>query len=68
MPTLADVAVLPLSESPSDADASFDSLVADGADVARRLAEMPHEPAVTRPVRIPAQAVALVAGLDSYGD
>jgi hypothetical protein len=44
--------------------ASFDSLIADGAEVTRHLAEVPRQRAVT----IPARAVALVADLDAYGD
>jgi hypothetical protein len=43
---------------------SFDALIADSVEVTRHLAEMPHQ----RTVKIPAQAVALVADLDSYGD
>jgi hypothetical protein len=43
---------------------SLDSLVADCAEVSRHLAEVPRQ----RAVRIPERAVALVAGLDSYGD
>jgi len=39
-------------------------LVADGTQVARRLAALP----VQRVVRIPAGAVDLVADLDRYGD
>lgn len=42
----------------------LDDLVADGAQVARRLAALP----VQRVVRIPARAVDLVADLDRYGD
>lgn len=62
------MAPLPAYELPAEAKSSFDTLVADGADVARRLAELPHAHPVPDPVAIPAQAVALVAGLDSYGD
>ena len=43
---------------------SFDALVADGAEVVRHLAEVPRQ----RRLRIPERAVALVSGLDSYGD
>ena len=43
---------------------AFDELAANGADVARHLAEIPHQ----RVLRIPDGAVALVAGLDAYGD
>lgn len=43
---------------------AFDELARDGADVARHLAEVPRQ----RVVVIPDRAVALVAGLDSYGD
>lgn len=42
----------------------LDELVADGTQVARRLATLP----VQRVVRIPARAVDLVADLDRYGD
>jgi len=44
--------------------ASLDELVADGTQVARRLAALPAQ----RVVRIPARAVDLVADLDRYGD
>jgi hypothetical protein len=44
--------------------ASFDALIADGAEVTRHLSEVPRQ----RTVKIPARAVALVAGLDDYGD
>lgn len=43
---------------------SLAELVADGTQVARRLAALP----VPRVVRIPAGAVDLVADLDRYGD
>lgn len=43
---------------------SFDSLIADGVEVTRHLAEVPHQ----RSVKIPARAVALVEDLDAYGD
>lgn len=43
---------------------SFDDLVADGAEVVRHLAEVPRQ----RALRIPERAVALVSGLDTYGD
>lgn len=47
-----------------DTAGSFDRMAADAAEVARHLAEMPHQ----RLLRIPAQAVALVEDLGSYGD
>lgn len=47
-----------------DAPDALQTLVADGADVARHLAEIPSQ----RELRIPERALALVAGLDAYGD
>lgn len=47
-----------------DAPDAFQTLVADGADVARHLAEIPHQ----RAIAIPERALALVADLDAYGD
>lgn len=44
--------------------ASLDALVADCAEVTRHLAEVPRQQVIT----IPARAVALVAGMGSYGD
>ena len=44
--------------------ASLDALVADCAEVTRHLAEVPRQQVIT----IPARAVALVAGMASYGD
>jgi len=52
------------SAGPAVAPGSLDALVADGAEVTRRLALVPHR----RVVSIPAQAVAFVADLDIYGD
>ena len=43
---------------------SLDALVADCAEVTRHLAEVPRPRVIT----IPARAVALVAGMGSYGD
>ncbi len=53
--------VPPATDDPAG---SFDRMAADAAEVARHLAEMPHQ----RLLRIPAQAVALVEDLGSYGD
>lgn len=44
---------------------SLADLVADCAEVSRHLAEVPRQ---RRVVIIPAPAVAVVAGLDEYGD
>jgi hypothetical protein len=44
---------------------ALDSLVADCAEVTRHLAEVPPQ---RRVITIPEQAVAMVAGLGSYGD
>jgi hypothetical protein len=54
------------AEVPSEAEAtSLDDLVADCAEVSRHLAEVPQP---RRVLTIPAGAVAVVAGLDDYGD
>ena len=69
MPTLTDVTTTHPADSYGteviDAvPGALDELVADGADVARRLADLPPQ----RVVRSPARAVEMVSGLDSYGD
>lgn len=58
---------LPVTDdAPADtAPGALDSLVADCAEVTRHLAEVPRQ---HRVVTIPEQAVAMVAGLGSYGD
>lgn len=48
------------------AESSWAALVADGAEVTRQLAEVPRSR--RRVVSIPAQAVAMVDGMSSYGD
>lgn len=47
-----------------DAPDAFQTLIADSEDVARHLAEIPRQRVLT----IPDRALALVAGLDAYGD
>lgn len=49
---------------PATEPMSLDALVADCAEVSRHLAEVPRQQVLT----IPAQAVALVAGMGTYGD
>ena len=49
---------------PATEPVSLDALVADCAEVSRHLAEVPRQQVIT----IPAQAVALVAGMGTYGD
>lgn len=49
---------------PATEPVSLDALVADCAEVSRHLAEIPRQQVIT----IPAQAVALVAGMGTYGD
>ena len=55
----------PSLDSNETSPGALDSLVADAAEVTRHLAEVPKQ---RRVVTIPAQAVAMVAGLGSYGD
>lgn len=56
----------PHADVPSESEPrSLDDLVADCAEVSRHLAEVPVQ---RRVLRIPAPALAVVAGLDSYGD
>ena len=63
MTILEQAAQVPVpAESPEPV--SIDALVADCAEVTRHLAEVPRQRVIT----IPAQAVALVAGMGSYGD
>jgi len=49
---------------PEETPGPLDSLVADCAEVTRHLAEVPRQRVIT----IPDRAVAMVAGLGSYGD